>query len=290
MATFAAALEQPGGAVLAFEDGAPGAWRVEAIVPNCPDRAAIEVRLALAAASAGLAQPSFAVEPVEAKDWLALNLASFRPLGIGRFVVHASHHRPPRHRWGLRIDAATAFGTGEHPTTRTCLEALDRLAKQRRLGRVLDLGTGSGLLAIAASRLGAKRVLALDIDTESVAVAKRYARLNHAAVWVARADGYRGPAGRHAPYDLVLANILAGPLARMAPGLARVLAPGGRAIVSGLLTHQERSVLAAHRRVGLRLLGRRSRDGWTTLVLGRPYRTQITSVSIRPSGWSESRR
>lgn len=286
MATFAAALEQPGGAVLAFEDGA--AWRVEAIVPNCPDRAAIEVRLALAAASAGLAQPSFAVEPVEAEDWLALNLASFRPLPIGRFVVHASHHRPPRHRWGLRIDAATAFGTGEHPTTRTCLEALDRLAKQRRLGRVLDLGTGSGLLAIAANRLGAKRVLALDIDTESVAVAKRHARLNHAIVRVARADGY--PAGRRARYDLVLANILAGPLTRMAPGLARVLAPGGRAIVSGLLTHQERSVLAAHRRVGLRLLGRRSRDGWTTLVLGRPYRTQTTSVSIRPSGWSARRR
>jgi ribosomal protein L11 methyltransferase len=263
-----AALEAPDAAVTAFGD--QDDWSIEAIVPEPPDHADLTARLALAAARSGVAVPAFTVAAVERRDWLALNLDSFRPIRIGRFVVHGAHHAPPGHRWGLRIDAATAFGTGEHPTTRACLEALDAVAKRKRLGRVLDLGTGSGLLAIAAKKLGARRVLAVDIDPESVRVAARHARLSRARIRVARSDGYRGRAVRCAgPYDLVLANILAGPLARMAPALARALAPGGVAVLSGLLTSQERLVLVAHRRAGLRLVRRRVIGDWTTLVVER---------------------
>lgn len=267
-----AALEADGTVVTAFEG--PGPWSIEAVVPEAPDRADLAARLLLAAHLAGVEPLPFTVAAIERRDWLALNLASFTPVGIGRFVVHGAHHAPPRHRWGLRIDAATAFGTGEHPTTRACLEMLEALACRRPLGRVLDLGTGSGLLAIAAARLGAARVVAVDIDPEAVCVAARHARLNRAHVMVACSNGPRSAAARRGgPYDLILANILAAPLAAMAGDLARALVPGGHAVLSGLLTRQERQVLVPCRRAGLRLVRRRVIGEWATLVVAAPHPT-----------------
>lgn len=260
------ALDGPGAAVTAFEG--PDGWTVEAVTGAEPDRADLVARIALAATLASIAAPDAGVAPVEPRDWLALNLASFRPIPIGRFIVHGAHHARPAHRWGLRIDAATAFGTGEHPTTRACLLVLEAHARRRRLDRVLDVGTGSGLLAIAASRLGARRVTAVDIDPEAVRVAARHARLNGTRIRVAPSDGLRsGIVSRDAPYDVILANILAGPLAAMARDIARALAPGGVAILSGLLTRQERQVLAPCRRAGLCLVRRLVIGDWATLVV-----------------------
>jgi ribosomal protein L11 methyltransferase len=144
------------------------------------------------------------------------------------------------------------------------------LARRRRVKCVLDLGTGSGLLAIAAARLGARRVVAIDNDAEAVRVAARHVALNRrrGQVTVGLSDGYAGAiARRHSPYDLVLANVLAGPLIAMARDTARAIAPRGHAILSGLLDEQAGEVLGVHRRLGLRLVDRRSLQGWTTLVL-----------------------
>jgi ribosomal protein L11 methyltransferase len=247
-------------AVAAFEAAPGDLWRVEGFAETLPDRAA----LALVEAVAG----PLVIERMEERNWLAENQASFPPLRVGRFFVHGAHvAAPPRSGlWPILVDATTAFGTGEHPTTRGCLAAL----RHRRPRRVLDMGTGTGLLAIAAARAGARRVLAADIDAGSVRVARLNLERNGVAARVRaiESDGYRDRriAGA-APFDLVFANILARPLARMAPDLARVLAPGGAAILSGLLARQEAFVLAAHRAQGLVLKRRIAVEGWHTLVL-----------------------
>jgi ribosomal protein L11 methyltransferase len=168
--------------------------------------------------------------------------------------------------WGL------AFGSGEHATTRGCLLALDDLARRRRLRRVLDLGCGSGVLAIAAAKTWPARVLAADNDPVAVAVAAENAALNGVAdrVRVVESDGYRHPAiGAGGPYDLILANILADPLRGFARDLARRLAPGGAAVLSGIVDHQVRPVVLAHRPYGLRLRRTIAIGPWATLVLGR---------------------
>ena len=201
------------------------------------------------------------------RDWLAENRRAFPPQRIGRFLIHGSHWREaaPAGAIPIEIDAATAFGTGEHPSTRGCLIALDRLAKARRFRRPRDIGTGSGILAIAAARTLHRPVIASDLDPGSVRVARHHARCNGVAdhVRVARGSG----AGRSRGHDLVFANILARPLALMARGLARAAAPGGVAILSGLLRRQEAGVLAAYRPQGLSLRSRIVIDGWSTLIL-----------------------
>jgi ribosomal protein L11 methyltransferase len=172
----------------------------------------------------------------------------------------------------LRLDAGLAFGSGEHASTRGCLMALERVAARRRPRRVLDLGTGSGILAIAAAKRLRVPVLATDLEPWSVRVAADNARLNGVAplVRAVLADGWRNRVVRaRAPYDLVFANILARPLCAMAGDLAAHLAPGGTAILAGLLGAQARMVLAAHRRAGLRLAARLDVAAWTTLVLCR---------------------
>jgi len=205
-------------------------------------------------------------------DWLEETKRAFPPLWVGRFLVHGSHwQRPVRDgAIALEIDAASAFGTGEHPSTSGCLLALDGLARRRRFRAPLDIGTGSGILAIAAARRLARRVRASDIDAESVRVARHHVRRNGlaATVRVECAPGFRSRSlkGRH--YDLIFANILARPLAQMARDLSRAIAPGGIVILSGLLTRQEAYVLAAYRRCGLRLVRRITIGEWSTLILG----------------------
>jgi ribosomal protein L11 methyltransferase len=259
----AAALDALAGAVSAFETAPGGAWLVEAWVETLPDAATRAVLEAFGDAE---------IERVEPRDWLAENQASFPPLRIGRFFVYGSHvkRRPPAGTLPILVDATTAFGTGEHQTTRGCLLALQRLAGRRRLRRVLDMGTGTGILAVGAARLGARRVLAPDIDPGSVAVACINVRRNGVVGRVTPfvSDGYRARRIAAAgPFDLIISNILARPLARMAPHLARALAPRGHAVLSGLLMRQEATVLAAHRAQRLGLAARIRIDGWTTLVL-----------------------
>jgi ribosomal protein L11 methyltransferase len=213
---------------------------------------------------------------VAAKDWVGASLAALKPVAAGRFVIHGAHDRAgiPVNRIGIEIEAALAFGTGHHGTTRGCLLALDCLCRWLGSGnsrpRILDLGTGSGVLAIAAARALRRRVLATDIDPEAVRVARDNARLNRAGclVEVLRADGLAAPqilGG--APFDLVFANILLAPLQRLAAPLTEIIAPGGRLVLSGLLTSQANAAIAAYR--GLRVERRIALDGWTTLVLRR---------------------
>jgi ribosomal protein L11 methyltransferase len=266
----AAALGTECAAVSAFEAAPNGQWQVEGFAVARPERAVVEAALALAWVERGAPAPVPLIERVAPRDWLAENQASFVPLVAGRYFIHGSHFRggAPAGRLALTIDAATAFGTGEHATTRGCLLALDHFARRRRARCVLDMGTGTGILAIAAAKTWRRRVRARDIDREAVRVAARNAAVNGvgALVDARRGDGYRGlPRG----FDLVLANILARPLALMAPDLARALAPGGVAVLSGLLARQERAVLTAHRAQRLRLLRRFRIEGWHTLVLAR---------------------
>jgi len=265
-------------AVAAFEAG-PDAWRVEALLTRAPDGGALAARLALAAAAAGIVEPTPRLEPLPAADWLARNRESFRPLAIGPFQVRRPEHRARPGARAVLIEAATAFGTGEHATTKGCLLALAGAARRRRVGRVLDVGTGSGILAVAAARLGAAGILAIDIDPEAVRVARFHARLNgvEARVRLLTADGAgRAAVAAGGPYDLILANILARPLMAMARDLARLLAPRGTLVLSGLLAHQAGPLAARYRAAGLALERRLVIDGWATLVLrsrdGRPVR------------------
>jgi len=265
-----ALLDDLAGALSAFEI-AEQEWRVEAYPPSSVLSPALAAELALAAAAAGGTLVEIGEGQLPDRDWLAENQLAFPPLRVGRFFIYGSHHRGrvPAGAIGIMLDAATAFGTGEHPSTRGCLMALDRLARRHRFRRPLDVGTGTGILAVAAAKLLHRRVLASDIDRGAVRVARHNVARNGVAglVRVSGADGYRDRAIRKLPYDLILSNILARPLALLARDLARTLMPGGRAVLSGLLRRQEPIVLAPHRGCGIVLERRLVIDGWSTLVL-----------------------
>jgi len=265
-----ALLDDLAGALTAFEI-VEQEWRVEAYPPSSVLSPALAAELALAAAAAGGTLVEIGEGQLPDRDWLAENQLAFPPLRVGRFFIYGSHHRGrvPAGAIGIMLDAATAFGTGEHPSTRGCLMALDRLARRHRFRRPLDVGTGTGILAVAAAKLLHRRVLASDIDRGAVRVARHNVARNGVAglVRVSGADGYRDRAIRKLPYDLILSNILARPLALLARDLARTLMPGGRAVLSGLLRRQEPIVLAPHRGCGIVLERRLVIDGWSTLVL-----------------------
>ena len=258
-------------AIAAFERP-DGRWDVTMNFADPPDRMLLR-EFVTSAADAEVAN-GIVFDTVEAKDWVKASLEDLVPVPAGRFVVHGQHDRDriAPNKLGIEIEAALAFGTGHHGTTRGCLLLLDHVLKAWRPRRVLDLGTGTGVLAIAAAKALHERILASDIDPLSVTVARENARLNETGhlVQMIHATGFAAPQfAQRGPFDLVLANILANPLRQLATPMARHLAPSALVILSGLLTHQAPAVIAAYRARGLVPLRHLRIEGWSSLLLRR---------------------
>jgi ribosomal protein L11 methyltransferase len=264
----------------AFEaDGGPD-WLVEVYGdPAFFSPATLHEAVTAALADAGLHGLAIEQSEIQQQDWVAASLSGLVPVRAGRVVVHGSHDRAAvlPNAIGIEIEAALAFGTGHHGTTRGCLLAIQDVLKRHRVRSALDLGTGTGVLAIAIARLAHVPVLATDIDRVSVQTARENARLNRAPeLTVIEARGTAHPLLREAAhdpalgFDLVVANILAGPLVAMATDISRVVAPGGTLILSGLMAHERRAVRAAYRNRGLRYRRGRVLEGWATLEFVKP--------------------
>ena len=268
-----------------FRDHVKEEWRLEGVrVAGARDNE-LTAALALAAMVTGF-NAELSRAPVDADGWLERTRAAFPEQSVGRhFAIRGTHLTGPAAfgRIALILDAGVAFGSGEHNSTRGCLLALEQVAR-RRPRRILDLGTGSGILALAAAKLTRRPVLGTDIEPWSIRVTRENARLNrvHKLVRPVLADGWRNRVVRAgAPYDLVFGNILARPLRAMARDLADRLMPGGTAILAGLLSTQARDVLAAHRRQGLVLERMIHLAPWTTLVLRKPgFSTMPASFKV----------
>jgi ribosomal protein L11 methyltransferase len=252
-------------AVLIVEDPFGPNATVEALYDSVPDGNFF----------AQLMERDVTVEPLPDSDWIRQSQEGLPPVRAGRFFVYGAHDAGtvPAGVIPIRIEAGLAFGTGHHETTALCLEAISQIARSSRPRRILDLGCGTGVLAIAAAKLMHRDVLATDIDAIAVEVARENARANGVAplIHAGVADGFTSPVIRsRAPFDLILANILAGPLTKLAPDLAAALAPKGTAVLSGLLRNQEKLVLSFACAQGL-VFRRALRDGpWSALVLSRP--------------------
>ena len=220
--------------------------------------------------AAGVAIGGAAIEPVGPADWAAQSRASFPPVSVGRFTIVDAHDDPPRGRLVISVAAGPAFGSGRHETTQGCLLALDWLARRRRVRLALDIGTGSGILAVTAAKLWPARIVAFDNDPMAVLAARETAGRNALSrrVTVMQGAGFRTrPGTRLGRADLICANIRATPIAGLAPAFARHLQPGGVVVLSGLLATEEPLVLAAFRAVRLRLRRRMRLGDWSTLIL-----------------------
>ena len=277
-------LEGPGDRILAVMANALGddttngphrLWCVEILCAMEPDAAA------LARSMRELDAGGIGIEPrvrrVLDRDWLISSRSSSEPVRAGRFFVRASDHDGPKPSGAIEliVNGGPAFGTGTHESTRGCLIAIDDLAKRDRIRRPLDLGTGTGILAMAMCRAWNCRVLGVDIDPCAIGFARRVACVNrlHRQVEFVVGDGCRHrKVSEGGPYDLIVANILAAPLIGMAKDIGRRVSPGGRVVLSGILTHQGHRVFAAYRRNHMCLEKRVGLGGWTTLVLRRPPR------------------
>lgn len=256
----------------AFEDDS-GHWQVAIHFRNAPDEVGLRDLVKLAAGEA--AADALSIERIPGADWVARSLAGLRPVRAGRFIVHGAHDRAGlrANDIGIEIEAALAFGTGHHGTTRGCLLALADLTKRRRIRNVLDIGTGSGVLAIAAARLLRTRITAGDIDPVAVRAARDNAGQNHALSMVtfSRAAGVCAQTIRtRGPYDLIFANILMGPLTRLAVSVRKLAAPEARVVLSGLLPGHANAVAGIYRAQGFLLERRITLEGWVTMVMRRP--------------------
>lgn len=254
-------------------------WVVTWLVDFVPDLEAMRTHFHSLLMERGLPpcpadETDWSAESVPDVNWLQYSYQQFQPFAVGRFFVYGSHYEGdvPEGKTGLMIDAATAFGSGEHGTTAGCLRLmLDLDEKGFRPRHVLDMGTGSGILAIAAVKLWGCPVLATDIDEESVRVTARHAEMNGTSSFMTcvAGDGFAAPEVQAKTFDLVLANILAGPLIDMAPDLTAAATPAGYIILSGMLEEQAQDVLSVYDRLGLRLRGRHDIRGWSAVLLGR---------------------
>ncbi|WP_274424395.1 50S ribosomal protein L11 methyltransferase [Chelativorans sp. YIM 93263] len=219
-------------------------------------------------------QAEIMAEELPDVDWVALSLEGLHAVRAGRFLVHGAHERNRRRpgEIGIEIEAGLAFGTGHHGTTAGCLEMLEQVVRRERPRNALDLGTGSAVLAIAMAKLARTPTLATDIDPVATSIAEGNARVNEVGrlISAATASGFHHPAfATKGPFDLIVANILANPLMKLAPGMARHLAPQGSLILSGILDRQRRAVIAAYVNQGFRHMQTLHRDGWATLHLKR---------------------
>jgi ribosomal protein L11 methyltransferase len=255
----------------AHENEENGEWVFEATCTSEPDLEAFN-RIARETLGGNV---SFAVETIDPTvNWVAKSLEGLQPVVAGGFYVHGSHEeRPaPSGLTAIRIDAAQAFGTGHHETTTGCLEAIDRVLKRKRFRSMLDVGTGTGVLAIALAKRTHLPVLASDIDPIAVTTTIENARDNGVGRYIIAIEAtgleHRQIAAG-APYDMIVANILAGPLVALAPGMRKVAAPGATVILSGILNTQANRVIAAYSRQGIVLRQRIEKKEWTTLMLER---------------------
>ena len=249
----------------------PDNWLIHAYFDHPPTGDDIAVLTSLGNGSAD-------VEQLGDDDWVTMSQAGLQPIRAGRFHVHTPTYPPDPHRTNFEIDAGLAFGTGQHATTAGCLEALDKLERNGlRFGNIADIGTGTGLLAFAALSLWPQaRCIATDIDPVAIDVAMENAAINGVEVGhearkllLAVAEGMDSPMlAARAPFDLIIANILAGPLIELAPHFAKALAPGGTIVLAGLLDTQAGSVAAAYEELGLPVCERGSGE-WPVLVVGR---------------------
>ncbi len=271
LATFFSECLDPEDTACAAFEGDDGRWQLAIHFRDKPNDAALRALMETAANAASA--EALTIEPVAAADWVAQSLSGLKPVRAGRFIVHGAHDRAcvKANDICIEIEAALAFGTGHHGTTRGCLEALDALAKRKRARRVFDLGTGSGVLAIAAAKTFRTRVIASDIDRVAIAAARGNARLNHVpTITFVRAAGTKpGAVTAHAPYDLIFANILLGPLMRLAVSLRHLAARHARVVLSGLLPGHANAAIAIYRAHGFVLERRVPLDGWVTLILRR---------------------
>ncbi|SJM35833.1 Ribosomal protein L11 methyltransferase [Mesorhizobium delmotii] len=234
---------------------------------------AVEARVEEILAGLALSRP-IAREPVPDIDWVTRSLEGLKPVRAGRFFVHGAHDRRKRHsgELAIEIEAGLAFGTGHHGTTAGCLEMLEQVVRRERPLNALDLGTGSAVLAIALAKLAHIPVLATDIDPVATKVAAANARLNHvkALVETVTAPGFHHPIfAARGPFDLIVANILARPLMRLAPEMARYIALGGSIVLSGILDRQRDAVISAYVGQQFRHVRTLHREGWVTIHLKR---------------------
>ena len=263
-------IEPPPDALTLFEHGKE--WRIEAYYHPLPDLQQLARDLE---AACGMPVPAIRVEEVPQENWVRLSQQALPPVIAGRFTIHGSHDRDRVARGpnSILIDAGEAFGTAHHATTQGCLAAIDRVTRRRRYRRVLDLGCGSGVLAIAVARiLPRARIMASDLDHQSVVVARSNMRVNGVGsrITAVVAAGLQHPTLRSsAPYDLLIANILAGPLITLSKTLASAVDRGGTLILSGLLTPQAAQVTAAYLASGFRLVRHDRVFGWSTLTLAK---------------------
>jgi ribosomal protein L11 methyltransferase len=234
-------------------------------------RAGAEMRRIIRAIDSKLSAESEVLPDI---DWVARSLEGLRPVRAGRFFVHGGHDRALSHigSIAIEIEAGLAFGTGHHGTTAGCLEMIDRVVRRERPRNALDLGTGSAVLAIAVAKLARIPVLATDIDPVAIRVARQNVCLNGASAHVhaVAATGFHHPAfAANAPFDLIVANILARPLMQLAPGMAKHIAPNGSLILSGILDRQRDAVVAAYVGQRFRHMTTLHREGWVTIHLKR---------------------
>ncbi|HWA19028.1 MAG TPA: 50S ribosomal protein L11 methyltransferase [Devosia sp.] len=255
----------------AHEDAETGEWVFEATCGTLPDLTAFEE---LARATLG-GDIGFSIAPLDPDvNWVAKSLEGLKPVAAGGFYIYGSHEdaAPPAGLTPIRIDAAQAFGTGHHETTTGCLEAIERTLKRTRPRRMLDVGTGTGVLAIALAKRTRLPVVASDIDPVATATAMANARDNGVGrlIVAVTAPGLdHAVIARSGPYDLIVANILAGPLAAIAPAIGRAAARGATIILSGILLRQSQGVIAAYQRQGMVLSQRLERGDWATLILAK---------------------
>jgi ribosomal protein L11 methyltransferase len=270
----AGAIESYGLAVSTYETRDEYIWAVEATAKQKPNQQELQNAVAIAASLLEIDSPTVYVEPLPETDWLEATWKSFPPREIGPFYVYGSHSKAliPDGLIGLEVNAATAFGSGEHETTTGCLLTLAELSKNHQFKHPLDMGCGSGILAMAAAKLWNVPVIAADNDPESVRVTLENAKMNscYPLVQAFVSEGFADKnVTERGPYDLIMANILAKPLCLMANDMLQNLQVEGRIILSGLLVRQQEEVIAAYERAGGKLAAQRHIHDWATLTISK---------------------